>query len=153
MYCKRCGYRSDEKIDLCSKCGSKLADEGPLSLERPAAKKLHWGVFAVTAVIAVIAFFVVPRFFLTTDLETVGPTDKLKFLRAMEHSAYQRAGQGDIHVDMQTLVVTWDLRWNTLPENKQKEILRIIGHAWQVVGGKDMRLQIEGEDTAAAAYP
>ena len=71
----------------------------------------------------------------------------------MEHSAYRRAGQGAIHADMQTLVVTWDLRWNTLPENKQKEILRIIGHAWQVVGGKDMRLQIEGEDTAAAAYP
>ena len=153
MYCKSCGHRSDEKTEHCAKCGALLASGEALSVERPASKKLHWGVFAVTAIVAVIAFYAVPRFFLSTDLETIGPTDKLKFLRAMDHSAYRRAGQGTIHVEGQTLVVTWDLRWNTLPENKQKEIVRIIGHAWQVVGGKDMRLQIEGEDQAAASYP
>ncbi|HLH30763.1 MAG TPA: hypothetical protein VKY31_06140 [Terriglobia bacterium] len=100
-----------------------------------------------------IAFYAVPRFFLQTDLETIGPTDKLRFLRAMDHSAYRRTGQRSIHVEGQTLVVVWDLRWNALPETKQQEIVRITGHAWHVVGGDNTRFEIEGDDNPVASYP
>jgi hypothetical protein len=102
---------------------------------------------------ATLALYLAPRFFLQTDLETIGPTDKLRFLRAMAHSAYRRAGQQSIHVDGKTLVVVWALRWNTLPEAKQQEIVRITGKAWHVVGGENTRFQIEGDDNIVASYP
>lgn len=151
MYCKQCGHRGEEKTEQCPKCGAKIATE--VAITPAAPKKARWWVFVMAAVIAVAAFYAIPRFFLVTDLETIGPTDKLRFLRAMEHSAYRRAGQQSIHVEGQTLVVVWDLRWNTLPEAKQQEIVRITGKAWHVVGGTDTHFQIEGEDNVAASYP
>lgn len=151
MYCKKCGHRGDEKAENCVKCGAKLAEE--VAITRVAPAKLRWRLCVFTLLAATIAFYAVPRFFLKTDLEMIGPTDKMKFLRAMEHSAYRRAGQQSIHVDGQTLVVVWDLRWNTLPERKQQEIVRITGTAWHVVGGENTRFQIEGEDNIVAAYP
>ncbi len=151
MYCKQCGHRGEEKTENCAKCGAKLTTEVAFTAAAP--KKIHWRLFLITAVGAILAFFIVPRFFFSTDLETIGPTDKLRFLRAMDHSAYRRAGQRGIHIEGQTLIVVWDLRWNTLDEKKQQEIARITGHAWQVVGGDKTRFQIEGEDGAVATYP
>jgi hypothetical protein len=151
MYCKHCGHRGDEKVENCPKCGKKLASVVAITPAAPA--KLRWRLFVFVALAATIAFYLVPRFFLQTDLETIGPTDKLRFLRGMDHSAYRRAGQQSIHVEGQTLVVVWDLRWNALPEAKQQEIVRITGNAWHVVGGENTRFQIEGEDNAVASYP
>jgi hypothetical protein len=151
MYCKQCGHRSDEKTENCTKCGAKLTTEVEFATAAP--KKIRWRLFVIAAAGAILAFFIVPRFFLNTDLETIGPTDKLRFLRAMDHSAYRRAGQRGIHIEGQTLTVIWDLRWNTLDEKKQQEIVRITGHAWQVVGGDKTRFEIEGEDQAVATYP
>ena len=151
MYCKQCGHRSDEKTENCGKCGAKLASEVGITAVAPA--KIRWKLFVFVGIAATIAFYAVPRVFLQTDLETIGPTDKLRFLRAMDHSAYRRAGQQSIHVEGQTLVVVWDLRWNTLPEAKQQEIVRITGKAWHVVGGENTQFRIEGEDNIVASYP
>jgi hypothetical protein len=150
-YCKQCGHRSDEKTESCSKCGAKLATAVAITPAAPA--KVRWKLFVLVAMAAAVVFYIVPRFFLQTELETIGPTDKLRFLRAMEHSAYRRAGQESLQVDGQTLVVVWDLRWNTLPEAKQQEIVRITGKAWHVVGGENTRFQIEGEDNIVGSYP
>jgi hypothetical protein len=151
MYCKQCGHRSDEKTENCNKCGAKLASEVAITPAAPA--KVRWKLFVFVGIAATLAFYFVPRFFLQTDLDTIGPTDKLRFLRAMDHSAYRRAGQHSIHVEGQTLVVVWDLRWNTLPEAKQQEIVRITGKAWHVVGGENTQFRIEGDDNIVASYP
>jgi hypothetical protein len=149
MYCKECGHRSDESTEDCEQCGARLKTEG--TFER-ARKKVRWHVPITAVVIGLVAFGILPRLLFRPELETVGPTDKLRFLRALEHSDYRRVGQHGLRVEQQTLVVIWDLRWNALPETKQREIVRIVGHAWNVVGGQDTRFQIEGEDGSMARY-
>jgi hypothetical protein len=109
-------------------------------------------VVAVAAVVSLFAFVVFPRVFLKPELESIGPTDKLRLLRALDHSAYRKVGQHEIRLEGQTLVVLWDLRWNVLPEPKQQEAIRLIGRAWQVVGGQDTRFRIDGEDNDVALY-
>jgi len=104
------------------------------------------------SVIGISVFVLFPRVFLRTELESIGPTDKLRFLRALENSVYRRVGQRELRFDGQTLVVVWDLRWNALPESKQQDIVRIVGRAWQIVGGEDTRFRIEGEDDNVALY-
>ena len=150
MYCKACGHRTEEKTETCPKCGAMFSSVVELSPE--AKPKWRWNVVIASAAIGVIVFVVVPRIFLRTELETIGPTDKLRFLRALGRSDYRRVGQREVRVEEQTLVVIWDLRWNTLPETKQKEIVRIVGKAWQVVGGENTRFRIEGQDDTVASY-
>ena len=150
MYCKQCGHRTEEKSDTCLKCGAKLSTD---IQQGPAPKaKVRWHAFVIAVVIGVSAFVVLPRLFLHTELETIGPTDKLRFLRAMDHSEYRRIGQRELRLEGQTLVVIWDLRWNVLPEPKQRDIIRIVGRAWQVVSGDETRFRIEGEDDVVAFY-
>ena len=107
---------------------------------------------AAALIVSLFAFVVVPRVFMRSELESIGPTDKLRLLRALQNSEYRKMGQRELRVEGQTLVVIWDLRWNVLPENKQQELVRIIGRAWRVVGGEDSRFRIEGEDNDVAAY-
>jgi hypothetical protein len=109
-------------------------------------------IIAAAVLAALMAFFIVPRFFLETNLETIGPTDKLRFLRALKDSKYTRAGQREFRIEGQNLIMIWDLRWNTLPESSQKEIVRIVGRAWSVVGGAETEFRIEGEDGHVAMY-
>lgn len=151
MYCKQCGHRSEEKSDVCLKCGAKLSTDAVPDGIRP-KPKLRWHVFAIAAIAGVLLFVVFPRVFLRNELESIGPTDKLRFLRALDRSDYRRVGQRELRLDGQTLVVVWDLRWNALPEAKQRDIVRMAGRAWHVVGGEDTRLQIEGEDNSVALY-
>ena len=87
-----------------------------------------------------------------SEIELIEPTTKLRFLRALAHSDYRRIGQREFRVEGQTLLMTWDLRWNTLLETKQQEIVHNVGRAWQVVGGEDTRFLIEGEDNTVASY-
>jgi hypothetical protein len=150
MYCKKCGHRSNEKTEECRKCGAKLAAD--VAYDRPARRRIRWRVPAAALVAGVLMLVVVPRVFLRSELETIGPTDKVRFLRAAGRSEYRRTGQRGIRIDGQTLTVTWDLRWNALPKSKQQEIVRIMGHAWAVVGGEDTRFRIEGEDQDVASY-
>jgi glutathionyl-hydroquinone reductase len=150
MYCKQCGHRSDEKTENCQKCGAKLTSEAEYTTEAP--RKVRLRTFLLAAGIGAVVFIVAPRFFLRSELETIGPTDKLRFLRAVKDSQYRRAGQQNIRIEDQTLVVVWDLRWNSLPENKQREIVRIVGHAWNVVGGKETNFRIEGQEETVASF-
>jgi hypothetical protein len=150
MYCKQCGHRFDQKVENCPKCNAKLTTEAEYTAEAP--KKIRLRTFLLAAVIGVAAFAIVPRFLMRSELETIGPTDKLRFLRAIKESQYRKVGQQDIRIEDQTLVVVWDLRWNSLPENKQREIVRIVGHAWNVVGGKETKFRIEGEDQNVASF-
>src|SRR5262245_42850190 len=150
MYCKDCGHRSDEVTEHCDNCGAKVKKVG--TYEQAASHKIRWPVPVAAFVIGIITFAILPRFWFSSELETIGPTDKLRFLRALDHSDYRRGGQRGIRVERQTLIVIWDLRWNALPEAKQREIVRIVGHAWNVVGGQDTRFQIEGEDRSIAKY-
>jgi len=76
----------------------------------------------------------------------------LRFLRALDHSEYRRIGQTGFRLDGETLVILWDLRWSTLMESKQREIVRIVGRAWSVVGGAETRFRIEGEDGTVASF-
>ncbi len=150
MYCKRCGHRTEEKSEQCPKCGEKYARAVELG---PATKrKLRWHVVVIAFVIGVIGFVLVPRVFLRTELETIGLTDELRFLRAIGRSEYRHIGQREVLVKGQTLVIVWDLRWNTLQEKKQEEIVRLIGKAWKVVGGEDTRFRIEGQDETVASF-
>jgi hypothetical protein len=55
----------------------------------------------VAVVIAISTFVVVPRLFLRSEFESIGPTDKLRFLRAMARSDYRR-GQREAHLEGQT---------------------------------------------------
>ncbi|HYR88296.1 MAG TPA: hypothetical protein VE422_29725 [Terriglobia bacterium] len=103
-------------------------------------------------IVGVIVFVLFPRAFFRTELESIGPTDKLRFLRALENSEYRRVGQREIRIEGQSLLVVWDLRWNALPDSRQQEIVRIVGRAWQIVGGEDTRFRIEGEDDNVALY-
>ena len=150
MYCKQCGHRTEEKTETCTKCGAKLSSAAVI--EFAPKPKFRWHVVVAAIIIDVIAFVVVPRMFLRTDLESIGPTDKQRFLRAVQNSAYRRVGQSEIRFQEQTLIVVWDLRWNTLTESKQQEIVRIVGKAWRTVGGGDTEFRIEGEDETVAAY-
>ena len=150
MYCKECGHRSDEVTEHCDNCGAKLKSAG--AYERAANPKIRWPVPVAAFAIGILAFAILPRFLFRPELEMIGPTDKLRFLRALDHSDYQRVGQRGIRVERQTLIVIWDLRWNALPEAKQRQIIRIVGHAWNVVGGQDTRFQMEGEDRSIAKY-
>src|SRR5437588_5921533 len=151
MYCKQCGHRGEEKSEICPKCGAKFATAVASSGPSPKAK-VRWHVPAAAVIIGVSLFVVVPRFFLRTDAELIEPTTKLRFLRALSHSDYRRIGQREFRVEGQTLLMTWDLRWNTLLETKQQEIVHNVGRAWQVVGGEDTRFLIEGEDDTVASY-
>jgi hypothetical protein len=90
--------------------------------------------------------------FLRPALNPVGPTDRLKFLRALDHTEYHRMGLSSFRVEDQTLVVYWDLRWNAVSESKQKEIVQIIGKGWKVVGGAETLFRIDGEDDIVASY-
>src|SRR5207244_1105714 len=150
MYCKQCGHRTDAKSEDCPKCGARFAT----AVETvPSPKgKVRWQAPATAAIIGVILFVVVPRYFFRIDPEFIEPTTKLRFLRALSHSDYRKIGQRGFRVDGQSLIINWDLRWNVLPEPKQKEIVRIVGRAWQVVGGEDTRFLIEGEDETVASY-
>jgi hypothetical protein len=150
MYCKQCGHRSDDKTERCQKCGTKLTTE--MALTAPAKRKFRWQTLVVAAAIGGIVWLVAPRVFFRTELEAIGPTDKLRFLRAIERSEYRRLGQSSIRLEGQSLVVLWDLRWNTLPERKQHDIVRIVGHAWSVVGGTETLFRIEGEDKVVGAF-
>jgi hypothetical protein len=151
MYCKQCGHRTEQKSETCPKCGVRFATDTAKSDASPKAK-IRWHVPVVAAIIGVILFVVVPRIFLRTDAELIEPTTKLRFLRALSHSDYRKIGQGAFRVEGQTLLITWDLRWNTLVETKQQEIVHNVGRAWQVVGGEDTRFLIEGEDNIVASY-
>src|SRR5712671_5878452 len=139
MYCKKCGHRFEGTAENCPKCGVKLATD----VERaPAEKaKLRWGIPVAAAIIAVIVFVVLPRVFLRPEFEPIGPTNKARFLRALDRSEYKRVGQVGFRVEGQTLLVIWDLRWNTLPDSKQHDVIRNVGRAWEVVGGEDTRLR------------
>ena len=150
MYCKQCGHRPQEKTDTCPKCGARLSSDLEISTE--VKPKVRWRVLLTAILLGIVFFVVFPRIFLQSDLETIGPTDKLRFLRAMDRSDYRRVGQRGVRVEDQTLVVIWDLRWNTFTDSKQQEIVRTIGHAWYVVGGVDTKFQIEGEDNTVASY-
>src|SRR2546421_7305208 len=105
MYCKHCGHRSAEKTDVWAKCGPKISPD--LELSPPEKPRLRWQIIATTAVLAIFVFAIIPRVFLRTDIETIGPTDKLRFLRAMERSEYRRIGQRGILAEGQTLIVVW----------------------------------------------
>jgi len=107
---------------------------------------------AIAAVVAILAFAVLPRFFFRSELDSIGPTDKLRFLRALDKSEYRRVGQRGFRLEGQTLVIIWDLRWKVLPEARQLQIVRIVGRAWHVVGGENTRFRIEGEETTVAEY-
>lgn len=150
MYCKQCGHRSAERADNCPQCGVKLVT----TIARGPAPKasLRWQVPAAAVILGVIVFVVFPRVFLRTELEPAGPTSKLRFLRALDRSEYRRAGQRGFRVEDQTLIVIWDLRWNTLPESRQQDIVRIVGRAWRAVGGGDTHFRVEGEDDNVASY-
>jgi hypothetical protein len=150
MYCKQCGHRTEEKTDTCLKCGAKLSTA--VELGTAPKPKFRWRVVVAASIICVIVVVLFPRVFFRTELESIGPTDKLRFLRALENSAYRRVGQRELRFEGQTLVVVWDLRWNVLPESKQQDIVRIVGRAWQIVGGEDTRFRIEGEDDNVALY-
>jgi hypothetical protein len=150
MYCKQCGHRSDEKADTCPKCSAKLTSE--VEYTRPVKAKVRWHVLAIAAAVAIVVFVAVPKIFLRTEMEYSGPTDKLRFLRALERSQYKRVGQREFRLDGQTLIVIWDLRWQTLPETQQLQIVRIVGKAWHVVGGETTRFRIEGDDAIVAEY-
>ena len=150
MYCKECGHRSHDVTEDCEKCGARLKTEG--TFEKAGSPKVRWRVVAAAFIIGVIGFGLLPRFLFRPELETIGPTDKLRFLRAMDHSDYHRVGQHGLRFEQQTLIVIWDFRWNALPETKQREIVRLVGRAWNVVGGQDTRFQLEGEDSAVAKY-
>src|SRR5579884_3209832 len=150
MYCKTCGHRTEAKLDVCPKCGAHLVSAvvvGPV--EKP---RVRWHVLVLATALSAIAFIALPRLFLRTEFDPIGPTSKLRFLRALEHTEYRRIGQREFRVDGQTLILIWDLRWNSLPESKQRDILRIIGRAWTLAGGEDTRLRIEGEDAVVASY-
>jgi hypothetical protein len=150
MYCKQCGHRSDEKLDTCPKCGVRLTSG--VEFTRAKKPKVRWHVLVISAVTAVILFILVPRVFFRAELDFSGPTDKLRFLRALDRSEYKRVGQREFRLEGQTLIVIWDLRWGTLPETKQLEIVRIVGKAWAVVGGENTRFRIEGDDATVAEY-
>ena len=151
MYCKKCGHRTDEKTEDCPKCGTKYAT----AVETTAAEKpkVRWHVLATAVVVGIVLFVAVPRLFFRTDADLIEPTTKLRFLRALSHSEYRKIGQRDVRVEGQMLIMDWDLRWNVLEETKQQEILRLIGHAWQVVGGQNTQFRLEGEDAPVATYP
>ena len=150
MYCKQCGHRSDEKTDTCSKCGAKLASTVELT---PSTKpRVRWHVLVIAAVAGIIGLVVIPRFLFREELENIGPTDKLRFLRALERSQYKRVGQREFRLEGQTLVIIWDLRWETLPEARQLEIVKIQGRAWHIVGGDTTKFRIEGDETAVAEF-
>src|SRR4051812_45066702 len=100
MYCKQCGHRSDEKSDHCTKCGVKLTSEAQLSL--PTKKKVRGHVLVIAAVAALIAFAVLPRLVLRSEMDSFGPTDKLRFLRALDRSQYKRVGQTGFRLEGQT---------------------------------------------------
>jgi hypothetical protein len=150
MYCKQCGHRSDEKIDTCPKCGVKLTSG--VEFTKAKTPKVRWHVLVISAATAVMLFILVPRVFFRAELDFSGPTDKLRFLRALDRSQYKRVGQREFRLEGQTLIVIWDLRWGTLPEVKQLEIVRIVGRAWSVVGGENTRFRIEGDDATVAEY-
>jgi hypothetical protein len=150
MYCKQCGHRSDEKTDTCTKCGARLTSE--VHLSAPSKQKVRWHVVAIALVVAIVAFAVLPRFIFRAEMDSFGPTDKLRFLRALERSQYKRVGQTGFRLEGQTLIILWDLRWAALPEAKQMEIVKIEGKAWHVVGGDNTRFKIEGDDKVVAEY-
>ena len=150
MYCKQCGHRDEGKADTCPQCGAKLG--GALELGPASKAKVRWRLPVIAAVISLVGFVGLPRILLRTDLEPIGPTDKLRFLRAFQRSEYRRVGQREVRVEAQTLVVIWDLRWTALPESKQQEIVRIVGRAWHIVGGEDTQFRIEGQDGSVASY-
>jgi hypothetical protein len=157
MYCKQCGHRServdtkpDETIDTCPKCGVKLTSG--VEFTRAEKPRLRWHVPAIAAVAAIVAFIIVPKVFFRAEMDFSGPTDKLRFLRALDRSEYKRVGQREFRLEGQTLIVIWDLRWGTLPEAKQLEIVRIVGKAWAVVGGENTLFRIEGEDSTVGEY-
>jgi hypothetical protein len=150
MYCKECGHRSNEITNDCEKCGARLKTEG--TFERVERPKVRWHVVVAAVIIGILGFGILPRFLFRPELETIGPTDKLRFLRALENSDYRRIGQHGLRLERQTLIVIWDLRWNALPEKKQREIIRLVGRAWDVVGGEDTQFEIEGEEGSVAKY-
>ena len=151
MYCKQCGHRSDEKTEMCAKCGAKLLSSD-VEFVQSSKPRIRWYVPAIAAALASVAFAVLPRYLLRSEMESIGPTDKLRFLRALDKSEYRRVGQTGFRLEGQTLVVLWDLRWKVLPEAKQLQIVRIVGKAWQVVGGENTRFRIEGEEMTVAEY-
>lgn len=114
--------------------------------------RIRWQVPATAIIIGVILFVAIPRVFLRTDFEPIGPTNKLRFLRALEHSEYRRVGQRGFRLEDQTLIVMWDLRWSNLPGSRQQEIVRIVGKAWRAVGGENTQFRIEGEDASVASF-
>ena len=158
MYCKKCGHKDDSRIDpktggaqfRCPQCGALILTTSEIT--KPADNaKFRWKVPIVTAIISITAFVVIPRVFFPPNLETLGPTNKLKFLRVLDHSEYKRMGQTGFRVDEQTLIVTWDERWNTLDEAKQQNIVRIVGRGWQTAGGEQAKFRLtEGEDEVAS---
>jgi hypothetical protein len=150
MYCKDCGHRDEAKAEKCARCGVSLTST--LALGPTTKQPIRWRRVGIVAVIAIAAFAIVPRLFFRSELESIGPTDKLRFLRALEHSQYKRSGQGEFRVEGQTLIVIWDLRWQTLPERTQADIVRIYGRAWHVVGGETTRFRMEGDEKSVAEY-
>src|SRR5262245_32510092 len=103
MYCKQCGHRSDEKTETCKKCGAKITSTAEITA--PAPRGFRWRGPVIAVVAALGAFVVLPRFFLQQELDSIGPTDKLRFLRALENSQYKRAGQNGFRVESETLTI------------------------------------------------
>src|SRR5438132_712294 len=135
MYCKQCGHRGPGKPLRCPKCDAVILSTVALTpTEKP---RVRTTVPFLTIVIGIIVFVGLPKIFLRPELEPIGPTSKVRFLRALDHSQYRQIGLHACHVDAQTLELTWDQRWGTLAESKQQEIVRNVGRAWKLAGGED----------------
>ncbi|HEX4997747.1 MAG TPA: hypothetical protein VFY29_05955 [Terriglobia bacterium] len=150
MYCKGCGHRTRQQTGICPQCGASL--KAALDVSGGNRRRVRWQAIVLNAIAAIILFGIVPQYLFRSEFEQIGPTDKLRFLRALRHSEYRRSGQLDFHMNGKTLVVTWDLQWETMPSSRQAEIVRIIGRAWNVVGGEKAEFQVEGTDSLAATY-
>jgi len=150
MYCKGCGFQKPGTSELCPRCGEKLTGTAQLTAASP--RKIRFHVLILASGLALLAFYLVPRLLIRSELQFAGPTAKLRFLRALERSQYKRVGQKEFRLHDQTLVVIWDLRWTTLSDGKQKEIAGIVGKAWHAVGGQDTIFRVEGSDGAVATW-
>lgn len=106
----------------------------------------------MTVLGSALILVVVNSYVLQSELQRIGPTDKVKFLRVLGRSEYRKLGQREFRIDQNTLIVVWDLRWSKLPDKKQDEAISLVGRAWSVVGGGSTEFQIEETDTKVADY-
>src|SRR6187431_2442387 len=119
MYCKECGHCEKGVRDDCPICGRDIRSA---SVAIPGARKDgHW-LFLIL-MLPLLAFYFVGLPFRAPQIHAT----EMVVIETLALPDLKKAGLVEFTVEGDKLLLEWDLRWGTLGDVRQREIINFLG--------------------------